>query len=91
METPKTQQFKDMSHVRIVEWHHHNYNQEAEVNEAVSLGWQLLLVQPGEFHSSFVLGWTGPETPPKTEYQKRSAEWLEAAQRKMQRQASDRG
>ena len=43
---------------------HHNYNQEAEVNEAVGLGWQLLLVQPGEFHSSFVLGWTGPETPP---------------------------
>jgi hypothetical protein len=76
-------QIKDISTIRVVEWHHNNYCQETEVNEAIKLGWQLLLVQPGEFHSSFVLGWTGPETPPQTEYQKRSAEFADAVRSKI--------
>ena len=79
METP---QFRDISSVRIVEWHT-DHSQDSEVNEAIKLGWQLLLVQPGEFHPSFVLGWAGSEIPPQTERQKESARFIEAACAKM--------
>ena len=82
METLQMPQLKEISHVRVVEWHH-DHSQESEVNEAIKLGWQLLLVQPGEFHSSFVLGWNGSETPPQTAWQKRCAQYAEALRSKI--------
>ena len=85
MKTLETPQFRDIRSVRIVDWHS-DYSHDSEVNEAIKLGWELLLVQPGEFHSSFVLGWAMAGEPPQTERQKKSAEWLAAARRKMESQ-----
>ena len=82
MKTPKTPKSKSISSVRIVEWHN-DRSQDSEVNEAVGLGWELILVQPGEFHSSFVLGWSGAGEPPQTAWQKRCAQYAEAARAKV--------
>jgi hypothetical protein len=78
MNATQMPEFKNVNSVRIVEWRNeYNYNQVTEVNEAIKLGWQLLLVQTGEVHPLFVLGWVGPETAPQTEWQKKSAKQTE--------------
>jgi hypothetical protein len=74
METPQVSQLPDISKVRVVEWRN-DLSQDDEVNEAIQLGWKLLLVQPGEFHPSFVLGWSGTEAAPQTAREKRSAQY----------------
>jgi hypothetical protein len=81
METLEKPQLNGVSRVRVVKWHP-DYHQDAEVNEAIKLGWQLILVQPGCEHPCFVLGWTGPETAPQTEWEKSCSRFADAVRLK---------
>jgi hypothetical protein len=52
-----------------------------EVNEALRLGWVLLLVQTGDPRPLYVVGWTGEGEAPMTDREKSSAARLEAARK----------
>ena len=74
MEIPNVHDFRDIAKVRVVGYHR-DRSQQDEVNEALSLGWKLLLIQPGEDSASFVLGWSGPETAPQTKWEKQISQY----------------
>jgi hypothetical protein len=61
----ETQHLKDVRSVRVLE-DRQDYTAESEVNEALRLGWKLLLVQQGHDHPVFVVGWTQEGEPTKT-------------------------
>ncbi len=53
--------------VRTIGRHHdERWEAEGEVNEALGLGWQLLLVQPGAERPIFVIGWPSEAPPART-------------------------
>jgi hypothetical protein len=69
MKTPEIQQqFRDISKINIISSHKDHL--EYEVNEALKLGWQLLLIHTNEGKMDFVMGWPGFSTPPKTNKEK---------------------
>ncbi|MFZ2644299.1 MAG: hypothetical protein WA117_25135 [Verrucomicrobiia bacterium] len=70
METSQLPQLSNITHVRVVEWNG-DFALDAEVNEAIQLGWKLIFVQSGESHPGFVLGWSCGGEPPKTAREKR--------------------
>jgi hypothetical protein len=46
--------------------HDERWEAEAEVNEALALGWRLLLVQAGAERPVFVIGWPSEAPPART-------------------------
>jgi len=74
---------QNVTHVRIIKyiayskWGHPvagAYNQESEVNEALSLGWKLASLQHGDENPIFVMIWDKSDNPQRTEYEKKPKE-----------------
>jgi hypothetical protein len=82
MDTTEVQELKTVKQVRIIESPYDHFKHEAEVNESLSLGWQLISVSSKGERPIFVIGWTGEMPAPKTKGQKQSEQYAEAARRR---------
>jgi hypothetical protein len=58
--------FRDIRKVRTLGPTHDHPHRDAEVNQALALGWLLLSVSAGEGGPTFVVGWARDGEAPKT-------------------------
>ena len=81
MDIPSSNPLPDLTRfrrIRVIDCRERNAdrNFETEINECLTHGWSILVIQPGEAYAKVFLGWPSAEEPPQTQQQKRSEAYL---------------